>query len=169
TSDTWLTIDPGPLQAEGAATFENVQVTPNAGPGGGGMTGLTVSLLLVPGAAGVETVWPLLEMSWWSDWNPVNVTGAPVARPRHVPALVAAPSVTRAGTEIRSARPFGPRDQVLVHDVRGRRVAELGAVPGARSVHWDGRDRSGRSLPAGVYFVALAGQGGPGARVVRLR
>jgi len=169
-SETWLTIDPGPLQAPDAMTFENVLVTPNPAAAGGGMTGFTVSFLLVPGAPGVETIWPLLEMTWWSDWTPASATAAPVAASRDAgPRLVAAPSVTRGGAEIRAARPFEAGARLLVHDVRGRRIAELAAAAGARSVRWEGRGRDGRPVPAGVYFVHVAGRRDEGTRVVTLR
>jgi flagellar hook assembly protein FlgD len=49
-----------------------------------------------------------------------------------------------------------------VHDVRGRRVAELAAgmfSPGRHEFRWDGRDGGGRSVASGVYLVRLHGDG----------
>ncbi len=42
--------------------------------------------------------------------------------------------------------------RLLIHDMRGRLVREL-AVPGGRSVVWDGLDRQGRPLSSGIYFA----------------
>ncbi len=45
-----------------------------------------------------------------------------------------------------------------VHDVQGRLVRRLLAGPlerGAHTVVWSGRDRSGRPVPPGVYFLRL--------------
>jgi len=164
-SETWITLDPGSQQAADALTFENVVVTPH-----GDMTGFEVSFLLVPGAAGVETIWPLLEMTWWSEWTPTNLTATPVtARAGAATRLVAVPSVTRGGTEIRADRPFETATRLLVHDVLGRRVTTLRMPAGERSVRWEGRDRGGRPVPAGVYFVNVAGERDDAVRVVKLR
>jgi flagellar hook assembly protein FlgD len=58
-----------------------------------------------------------------------------------------------------------------VHDASGRllvRVA-LGSEPGG-SFTWNGRDREGRRLPAGLYFVRLvSGSRHADARVVFVR
>ncbi|MCA1792145.1 MAG: T9SS type A sorting domain-containing protein, partial [Thioalkalivibrio sp.] len=56
---------------------------------------------------------------------------------------------------------------IVVYDVRGRRVREFRMLPDTQVV-WDGRDRDGRSLPPGVYFLRLAGAGGGEARKVTL-
>lgn len=59
-----------------------------------------------------------------------------------------------------------------VYDLRGRRVARLGAPAGedVRQAAWDGRDQDGRPLPAGTYLVR-ARAGGPeaAARVTIVR
>ncbi len=43
--------------------------------------------------------------------------------------------------------------RVSIYDVAGRKVSEMVAGPGERSVMWAGADRDGRQLPSGVYFV----------------
>jgi flagellar hook assembly protein FlgD len=51
----------------------------------------------------------------------------------------------------------GPLD-ISVFDVAGRRVTTLYSgrqAPGTHRVTWDGRDRSGRSVAGGIYFVRL--------------
>lgn len=48
--------------------------------------------------------------------------------------------------------------RLTVHDVTGRQVAELAngtLEPGRHERRWEGRDRSGRALEAGVYFVRV--------------
>jgi hypothetical protein len=54
--------------------------------------------------------------------------------------------------------------QLSLLDVSGRRVLVREVridVPGMRLVPWDGRDRAGRPVPAGVYFLeALRPDGG---------
>jgi hypothetical protein len=174
-AEAWLTIDPGPDQAETAMEFADVMVTTpvRSGPvrSGSGMDRFDVSFLLVPGAAGVETIWPILQTRAWMDWTEDTSTAAPgpVVSARGATTLTAVPTITRAGTEIRGSRPFGRAATLLVHDVAGRRLAALHPAAGARSVRWDGRDEAGRALPAGVYFVRLAGADTEAARVVRIR
>lgn len=62
---------------------------------------------------------------------------------------------------------------VGVYDVRGRRVASLveGRLEaGPHAVRWDGRDRRGGPVPAGVYFVRVQADGDLRTRkLVRLR
>jgi len=53
-----------------------------------------------------------------------------------------------------------------VLDVTGRRVRSLGAVPGRSTIHWDGRDATGRELPPGAYFVRVTGDDGTTTRRV---
>ncbi|MDD3563862.1 MAG: T9SS type A sorting domain-containing protein, partial [Candidatus Cloacimonetes bacterium] len=47
----------------------------------------------------------------------------------------------------------GDTIKVAVYNLRGERVhsQELGA--GQRQLSWDGRDSSGKQMPAGVYFI----------------
>jgi len=66
------------------------------------------------------------------------------------------------------------RVRIVVHDVRGREVVVLedgvrGAGPHA--IHWNGMDRLGKVVPAGVYFISVRGEAGQVAsrKVVRLR
>jgi hypothetical protein len=84
------------------------------------------------------------------------------------------------GTAVAAAfpNPFSPPRQAItlrfrladrepvtatVVDVRGRAVASLMsgvAGPGDVSLQWDGRDRDGRLMPAGIYFGSVAGRAG---------
>jgi len=70
--------------------------------------------------------------------------------------------------------PFNPRTTIHfdvarsgqvrlgIYDIRGRLVQDLVAgilAPGRHQTVWDGRDRSGRSAAAGIYFVRMTGEG----------
>jgi hypothetical protein len=79
---------------------------------------------------------------------------------------VASPNPFRESVEIRFAGAGGAGAHVIVHDVSGRRVRDLGRVTGA--VSWDGRGEQGERVPAGVYFARVSGSGEGGSRVVRI-
>ena len=51
----------------------------------------------------------------------------------------------------------GARTKLALFDLSGRRIMTLfsGRVSGAKSVYWDGRDRSGKTVSGGVYLVRL--------------
>jgi hypothetical protein len=86
----------------------------------------------------------------------------------------AAPNPFRAGTELRFATPTAGPVTLEIFDVHGRRVAvPLAGEPldaGAHAVRWDGRNRSGRAVAAGVYFLRLqAGSEARSGKILRLR
>lgn len=59
---------------------------------------------------------------------------------------------------------------LTVLDVRGRVVAALDVPRGMTALTWDGRDRAGRPLRAGVYWaIARSPHGSHSLRVVKLR
>jgi len=96
--------------------------------------------------------------------------GAPVTAPNLV-ASRAVPNPTTGSTELRFAAPAGPV-LVTVFDVAGRVVrtwSQRHAAAGDGAAVWDGRDQSGRVMPAGVYFYRLSAEGATSTgRVVRL-
>lgn len=71
--------------------------------------------------------------------------------------LSAAPNPTRGASTIALALPSSaPHADVAVLDLAGRRIATLWAGPapaGALRLAWDGRDRAGEPVAAGVYRV----------------
>lgn len=143
------------------AIFPYVTVTPGLGASNG--FEITFDYTAV---GGVDSVFPLFDATWISDWNLTQVTGVsdfpPAAAPG--PRLRALPSITRGGTELVASRPFGPAARITVHDVTGRRLRTIAAPEGGRAVRWDG------DAPAGVYFLRLEDEGGAaGTRVTRLR
>jgi hypothetical protein len=100
-----------------------------------------------------------------TDLRTRAVIGAqdPATAPRAAAMLEAiAPNPFRAATEIAYSLPRVGRHELAVYDVAGRKVVELaGGVQGEgrRILHWDGRDRAQRPLPAGVYFLRLEFEG----------
>ena len=108
------------------------------------------------------------------------VPGAPAA---DVPEAGAAPLALslrptanpfRPGAALQLAIPApGGQPDVRILDASGRIVRSLDTgvlSPGIHGVHWDGLDRAGRPVPAGVYFIrALLGQSETSNRVVLVR
>ena len=83
------------------------------------------------------------------------------------------PNPFQATTTIAYRLQASARVEIFVHDLSGRRVATLesGLRPsGTHSLVWNGRDRDGRSVAAGIYFIQLSlGGRVESRRVVRLR
>lgn len=170
-SDTWLSVD----VVEGQALeLQNVSVSPN--PVSASWTdGFTLSFRMQFASAGSTSVQtPLFTATWISDYSTQVTTAAtPIAGaagPAGTLGWIAAPSVTRGGTELRASRPFERAVSVLIHDVSGRVVRRLEAARGDRTVRWDGDGADGRPTASGVYFARVTGEEGvPAARIVRVR
>ena len=76
------------------------------------------------------------------------------------PAL--APNPLNPLTELSFALATPVRLRISVHDLAGRLLALLadeGFAAGEHSLPWRGTDRMGRSLPSGVYFLRISGDG----------
>jgi hypothetical protein len=104
----------------------------------------------------------------------------------HGPVSVTTPAWVRWATKIEMVRPnpFASSTELrftlaepgavelTLHDVTGRRVADLSVAElpaGEHGIEWDGRDADGRALPAGVYFARLrAGDRQSTSKIVRL-
>ena len=82
------------------------------------------------------------------------------------------PNPFTVSTEIAYALPQAAAHLELgVYDVSGRKVATLAQgteLAGRHVVRWDGRNASGRPLPAGIYFVRLDLPGHQEARKIVL-
>ncbi len=83
------------------------------------------------------------------------------------------PNPWRAETKVALELPASAPDAtVMVYDVTGRRLRELhrGPLPPGRTEFpWDGRDRRGRPVPAGIYFVRLESAAAAGtAKIARV-
>jgi hypothetical protein len=72
--------------------------------------------------------------------------------------LRAFPNPARAGVTLRITNDQSGRQSVAIYDARGRAVQAFppaDASRGARSLFWDGRDRSGRRVAPGKYLVVV--------------
>lgn len=81
------------------------------------------------------------------------------------------PNPFTASTEVEFLLDRAGPASVVVYDVRGSRVATLADRDfdaGMHTVDWNGIDRSGNSLPSGVYFVRLDAAGTSSVRKVVL-
>ncbi len=70
----------------------------------------------------------------------------------------AGPNPSDGRTSLRFSTPAQADVQLAIYDVRGRfvrRLADGTRGVGSHIVDWDGRDREGRSVPAGTYFGLL--------------
>lgn len=85
------------------------------------------------------------------------------ADPRAGALLAFSPNPAAPRTTLRFRAPAGGGAvRLTIHDVAGRLVRALtngGELRGDQQVEWDGRDDDGRSLPPGLYFARLAGDG----------
>ncbi len=87
------------------------------------------------------------------------------------------PNPTRPGRSTRFCfqLPAAGPAQLTIHDLNGRLVRHLvdfDAVAGNHEALWDGLDRTGCPVPAGIYCYRLSQAGGGSAavgRVIRLR
>ena len=160
-------------------TPPNVPVPANGAPAVSAPIRLEVRLEPVPGSAGNASV--TLADAGSATWAgltaptlttvPTVEAGAPgIAAPSVFPAR---PNPFVSDTEIAYSLPTASRASLRVYDVRGRLVRVLAdaALPaGVHRARWDGRDASGRTVSAGIYFVKLnAGAFERAERLLRLR
>jgi hypothetical protein len=125
----------------------------------------TVEVLWPSGSVSRKTAVPIL--------GPVAVTES-FQPPARIAFARIVPNPSPGATRIELLIPQGNRDaEIKIHDLGGRlvwsrRISGLG--PGLQSVSWDGRDRDGRALPTGIYFVrATYAAAGASARIVLIR
>jgi flagellar hook assembly protein FlgD len=92
-----------------------------------------------------------------ADWTP------PVAVPGNMVQIHPNPfTASHGAAAIQAMLPRPSRLTVAVFDASSRWVRTLHSGPGmsgANRFEWNGRDESGRDLPAGVYFVRLTANG----------
>ena len=69
------------------------------------------------------------------------------------------PNPVRSNTTIEYHIPVHADVDVLIHDIRGRKIAQLtrkdAQGPGVYKVEWDGRDDSGRKVATGTYLYRV--------------
>lgn len=122
----------------------------------------------------LETVrsatWDAAAASYTVTAGAARIPAQPIATPA---VYTARPNPFGATTEIPFVMPSAGRVSIRVFDVSGRLVRTL--VDGERAAGvgratWDGRDASGRPLPAGIYFAKLTALGVEStARIMKLR
>ncbi|NNE42856.1 MAG: T9SS type A sorting domain-containing protein [Gemmatimonadetes bacterium] len=147
--------------------------------GGGGTS--TAGTLALTGTIGQADAGPLsggsytLNGGFWTAGPAVAVDveepGA-AAAPRAFELSRGAPNPFRTGTRLQFSLPRAEHARVRVYDITGRHVATLVDEPldaGAHTARWDGRNRAGRRVAAGVYFVRMqAGTFGAVRKITRL-
>jgi flagellar hook assembly protein FlgD len=85
--------------------------------------------------------------------------------------LTVAPNPARGPVDISFVVPAGERWRLDVVDLHGRRVRNVASGVGdgdMRSFRWDGRDRSGAFVPAGIYWVRVERQGTQSVRRIAI-
>lgn len=96
----------------------------------------------------------------WTNVGPVPSAasvGDPIASPLRT--ATAVPNPASVTTDLRFALSEPASVSVRILDATGRTVrdvAETQYPTGDHSIAWDGRDSSGRNVPAGVYFARIA-------------
>lgn len=96
-------------------------------------------------AFGYNFAGPTVALHYYDDGTNVEETPAP----SRIGRLECRPSVVRRGALVH----IGGSGPAEIRDCAGRRVRALSVRRDASSVHWDGRDDAGRTVPAGCYFV----------------
>lgn len=108
----------------------------------------------VPGSGGFTPV-PDKGLRRFSKQSPRSPEGPGPAAPN---AIQSRPNPFNPSTEITGLGAPGATLVIAIYDVSGRELNEMSARAGNEgraSVLWNGRDKSGRTLPSGVYFAAL--------------
>lgn len=137
-------------------------------PLGGGTDAAVTALashdghLYVGGWFSVAGDTPSSNLACWTfdGTTPVVDEPSPTARPR--PQLTSSPNPFNPTLVLRFELLQATPVKLAVHDARGRRVRSLvnrNHGPGQHTVHWDGRDDAGRSMPSGTYLMRLEAAG----------
>jgi hypothetical protein len=115
----------------------------------------------------------------WNDQGPLEdivITGAGVAQEPTGKLITSifkvGPNPVLTGTQVSYALEHAGLASLDVYDATGRLVRSLASgtqKAGTYSAAWDSRDMSGRSVPAGVYYVRLSADRTSTARVTVVR
>lgn len=148
---------------------------------GSHVSGVHTSTLTIANATPADTGWYEVTVTEGGTEEPstlarLDVTSTSAAP---VPAMssgltleLAGANPTRGAVALRYTVARRERVDIAVYDVTGARVRRLheSEALGSGTLTWDGRDDAGRDVPAGLYFVRLAGPRGATHRsVARLR
>jgi len=88
-------------------------------------------------------------------------------RPSAVASVVVAPNPFRLGTRVQLLGGSPEARPVSLWDAGGRLMCRW-VLSGEAPLAWDGRDRFGRPLPAGAYYLRVEGAGNRAQRIVRI-
>jgi len=141
-------------RASGTVVYDNQLAAPE---------GETPTTVLEGGSIVIHT-----GTTYQRETDPLSMRAGESEGPLAFALLPAAPNPFRGTTQLAFDLPEASHVRLTVHDVAGREVAEMvnGTFePGRQQCVWEGRDRSGRPLEAGVYFAriearSLAGRNG---------
>ncbi len=126
------------------------------------------------GAGDADTMWcHVVDPSKPLD-DPVGAPWIEAAAAGPLRLEASSPNPFRWATTIRYTVPSRGAAAVTIVDVTGRTIRRFAdaadAAGGSRAVVWDGRDRTGAPVPAGVYFVRLDSPDGRATgKLLRLR
>jgi hypothetical protein len=120
---------------------------------------------------GAATLRPNSAIKYTTDRPITGVVAPEDSRFATAIPLAAYPNPFKGATNVQWQVRAAGMVSVAVFDAAGRRVTTLCNAhlnPGSYSVTWRGRDRGGRSLAAGVYFLSLETEGGRLSRKILL-
>ncbi len=105
-----------------------------------------------------EYFYRLRQIDFSGDFSlsdPIRVTVTP---PRNLALWQNYPNPFNQSTAIAFDLPEAKKVSVEVYSIEGRLVRQISSglrEAGRHSLHWDGRDENGRSLPSGIYLLLL--------------
>ena len=136
-----------------ALQFDDVRVIAPDPLRGNDITDFRVTFDLL-GAGGVDVAEPLFETMFTGDIAHATSTAAPeLIGAVSAQSLAAFPAVTRAGAELRLARPAEISGRIDLFDVTGRVLRRLEVPRGSTGSAWDGRSADGGVAGSAVYFA----------------
>ncbi len=99
----------------------------------------------------------------YQEGTPTRITNVDTTPPAAATLLKNYPNPFNQSTIISFEVMVATKLTLAIYDSIGRLVVKLvdaQQAPGRKEIRWDGRDRAGRPLPSGVYFVTLAADNG---------
>ena len=172
----WILLWPtGLITTVSGSTTPCVQMDRQVLDGGGAMWDSTSNYKLssslgqsiIGGAIGVDTI---LYTGFWNpriiqmtpvEWEEVDETQLP----KEFGLRQNYPNPFNPATVIKYALPKASVVKIQIYNILGQKVRNLvdePQEPGYKTIHWDGRDNSGKEVGSGIYFyriVARTNQG----------
>lgn len=100
----------------------------------------------------------------------VDPTNTTIDEPLHPPSsrLIAAPNPFAHSVTFELDRASGGTSELTIYDIMGRKIARMPISSAGHQTVWNGRDDSGRPVPAGLY-IAITRDGSRTSTVVVVR